>query len=217
MSIGIAVAIGDAVLLVADGRQSDAFTVHTDEAQKIVDLAKSLAVIQFGAVMASVTVLDELRAVSPLPTVGSEFMNFLTTSVCKAGANLVAAVIPGSADMSRIKVGFLVGGFDADGAYVGGALFGHGMSEPSELLVRPSPTPQFIVLGGETCGAEAYFKRDLERAYRVSGSDQSTFVCMIKRAAKKTIHYAASHDQNIGGRVQYCVLQREQANQRGFL
>lgn len=217
MSIGIAVAIGDAVVLVADGRQSDAYTVHTDEARKIVNLAQSISVIEIGAVMASTSVLDELRDVSPLPTAGGDFMKLLTESVRRAGAHLVSVVAPGSTDMSRIKVGFLTGGFDAGGAFIGGALFGHDMSEPSAQLVRPAPTPQFIVLGGETCGAEAYFERELERAYRACGSDQSTFVNMVKRAAKRTVHYAASHDRTIGGHVRYCVLRREQTSQCGSL
>ncbi|MEC4720512.1 hypothetical protein RY831_15220 [Noviherbaspirillum sp. CPCC 100848] len=217
MSIGIAVAIGDVVLMVADGRRSNAFSILTDQAEKIVDLNDSLVVIEFGAVMASTNVVDELRADSRLPVAGREFMDLLTRSIHSAGAFLVAAVIPDSTNLSRIKVGLLAGGVDADGAYIGGALFGHGMSEPSRLLLRPNSTPQFIVLGGETCGAQEYFEREIGRAYRASGTDRATLISMLKRAAKKTVRYAATHDNTIGGRVQYRILQPEHPTQSGFL
>lgn len=217
MSIGIAVAVGDAVLMVADGRRSNAYEVLTDDAQKIVELANSRAVIEFGAVMASAAVVNELKASSHLLLAGDDLVSSLTRMVQNAGTLLVASVIPESTDMSRIKVGLLAGGIDADGPYVGGALFGHGMSVPSAILARPTPTPQFIVLGGEECGAKEYFEDELERAYRVSGADQTTFISMAKRAAKSTVRHAASRDRTIGGRVQYCVLRHEQPVQRGFL
>jgi 20S proteasome alpha/beta subunit len=217
MSIGIAVAIGDAVLMAADGRRSDAFTVITDEAQKIVELADSQAVIEFGVVMASEAIVSTLRAADSSPMAGHELIGFLEKAVQNAGAFLVASVIPDSTDMSRIKVGLLAGGIDTDGAYVGGALYGHGMSQPSSVLVRPNPEPQFIVLGGEACGAQEYFMHELERAYLASGTDQSTFLSMAKRAAKSTVRHAASHDRTIGGRIQYCVLQKDRPIQRGLL
>lgn len=114
MSIGIAVAIGGAVLMVAEGRRSDAFTVLSDQAEKIVDLRD-------------------------------------------------------------------------------------------------------IVLGGETCGSQEYFGREFSRAYRASATDSTALISMIKRAAKKTVHHAASHDRTIGGRVQYRLLQVGYPTQRGCL
>jgi len=217
MSIGIAVAIGDAVLMVADGRRSNAYEVLTNEAQKIVELAESRAVIEFGAVMASTAVVNELKVSSHMLLNGDDLISSLTRAIQNAGTLLVASVTPDSTDMSRIKVGLLAGGVDVDGAYVGGALYGHGMNEPNAILVRPSPEPEYIVLGGEACGAQEYFKIELERAYRVAATDQSTFLSMAKRAAKSTVRHAASRDPTIGGRVQYCVLQSGKPIQRGFL
>jgi hypothetical protein len=217
MSIGIAVAIGDLVLMVADGRRSNAFAVQTNEADKIIQLSESRALIEFGVVMASASAVEELATASPRLTSGGELIACLSTAVRKAGARLVSVVLPDSTDMSRIKVGLLAGGIDAAGPYVGGALYGHGMNEPSVLLVRLNPAPQWIVLGGEACGAQKYFRHEIERAYGASGTDQNTFLTMAKRAAKKTVTHAASHDRTIGGRVQYCVIQHEQQLQRGIL
>ena len=216
MSIGIVVAMAESVLLVADGRQSDAFTVITDEAQKIIELTESLAVIEFGAVTASTIVVEELKVNKQVLIAAEELIGFLRKSVQNAGARLVASITPHSTDMSRIKVGLLAGGIDADGVYVGGALHGHGMSEPSTVLNRPNPMPQFVVLGGETCRANDYFEGELQRAYQVSASDQATFFSMAKRAAKRTISYAAGHDRTIGGRVRYCFLQHDRPILRGF-
>lgn len=217
MSIGIVVAMAESVLIVADGRQSDALTVITDDAQKITELTESLAVIEFGAVVASATVVEELKFNRQVLIAAGELIGFLRRSVQNAGASLVESITPDSTDMSRIKVGLLAGGIDADGVYVAGALHGHGMSEPWTVLNRLNPVPHFLVLGGETCRAYDYFERELRHAYQVSAGDQATFFPLAKRAAKRTISYAAGHDRTIGGRVRYCLIQQNQPTRRGVL
>lgn len=215
MSIGIAVAFENAVLLVADGRRSNAFEVVTDDAKKIVEINALQAAIEFGAVMASAPVVEQMKT-REQPIGGGDTIEFLTRVVYEAGADLIAKIAPGSSDRT-IKVGIVVGGFDLEGPYVGGVIYGQDMTEPSKTLDRPSPMPQYIVLGGEDCGAREYFSSELERAYRFSAGDQASFMSMAKRAAKKTVRYASSNDKTIGGRVQFWMLERGGQSQTGFL
>lgn len=218
MSLGIAIAVNDTVLLIADGRRSTASALITDRAEKIMQVNGALAVIECGDPAGANVAVAQLRGAVTASSSGRDVTNTIVDSVRKTAMSLLASVSPGTADMSRMNVGLVAGGIDAEGVYVGGAMFGHGMAAPATDLARPGPGElQFVVLGGEAVGAKAYFVELASRAMNVSGNDPHGLLIMLQRAAKKTIQYAASRDPSIGGRVQCLILAKGQLARASYL
>jgi hypothetical protein len=217
VSIGIVAATADAVLLVADGRQSDAQNVLTDQAQKVVEINERLAIIEIGVLMSSNAVTAKLKGVVGVQT-GDEYIILIRDIVREEGLSLFPRIAPGTGDMTRLKVGLLAGGIDDQGPFIGGAVFGHDMQDPHVQFYRPQPgSGQFVCLGGEVANAGGYFGSLAARAFKLASSDANGLIVMLQRAARKTVQHAARADRSIGGRIQYRVLTRRAPARAGFL
>jgi hypothetical protein len=218
MSLGVVIALDSAVLFVADGRRSTTDSIVTDQAEKIVPLTETLAVIEFGAEIGSNAAVEHLKRSRATLTTGEQATAAVTSGVQGGSAMVCAMVIPGTMDMTRLQVGLVAGGIDEKGTFVCGALFGHGMPEPASQLVRPnSGELQFMMLGGEAVGSHDYFRALATRALDVCGSDANGLLNMLLKASKRTVHYAATLDKTIGGRVQYLILAKGRPPRHGNL
>ena len=208
MSIGIAIALNDMVLLVADGRRPTADGASLQPAEKIITLDSALAVVEYGIDTGARTASTQLQQTLAASTTGRSVTDAIVDIVQRTGA----AGAPGT------LVGLIAGGIDADGAYVSGAVFGPGMQAPKTDLARPGRGEmQFVVLGGESIGAKAFFVDLATRAMNASGNDVNGLLVMLQRAARKTIRHAAHRDLAATGRVEWRLLVKGKPASAGYL
>jgi len=208
MSIGIAIALNDMVLLVADGRRPAGNGATLQPAEKIMTFDSALAVIEYGNDAGARAASTQLQQGLPAAPAGRGVTDLIIDTVQRAGA----AGAPGT------LVGLIAGGIDAEGAYVSGAVFGPGMQAPKTDLARPGRSDmQFVVLGGESIGAKAFFANLASRAMSASGDDANGLLVMLQRAAKKTIRHAANRDLAASGRVEWRLLVKGKPASAGYL
>lgn len=205
MSIGIAIALNDMVLLVASGRRPGS---NLAPAEKISALGDTLAVVEYGDDTGARSAAGHLGQTVTASSTGRTVTDMIVDTVQRTGA----AGAPGK------LVGLIAGGIDAEGAYVSGAVFGPGMEAPKTDLARPGRGEmQFVVLGGESIGAKAFFVNLASRAMNASGDDANGLLVMLQRAAKKTIRHAANRDLAASGRVEWRLLVKGKPASAGYL
>jgi hypothetical protein len=208
MSIGIAIALNDMVLLVASGRRPSGNLAPTERPEKITAFGDALAVVEYGDDTGARTAAVQLGQTVTASITGRSVTDTIVDTVQRIGA----AGAPGT------LVGLIAGGIDAEGAYVSGAVFGPGMEAPKTDLARPVPGEmQFVVLGGESIGAKAFFANLASRAMNASGDDANGLLVMLQRAAKKTIRHAANRDLAASGRVEWRLLVKGKPATSGYL
>jgi hypothetical protein len=205
MSIGIAIAVNDMVLLVADGRRPAG---SITPAEKIMPLHDALAIIEYGHDAGARAAATQVQQAVTLASTARSLTDTIVDTVQRTGA----AGAPGT------LVGLIAGGIDGEGAYVCGAVFGPGMAAPKTDLARPGRGEmQFVVLGGEAIDAKAFFTNLASRAMNVSGDDANGLLVMLQRAAKKTIRHAANRDLAASGRVEWRLLVKGKPATAGYL
>lgn len=210
MSIGIAIALNDMVLLVADGRHPGSQLAPTDRPEKITARGDTLAIIEFGDDVSARTAATQLQQAATASMTGRGITDAIVEIVQRSGTPL--------REVTGKQVGLIAGGIDAEGAWVGGAVFGHGLAEPLTQLARPGKGElQFVVLGGEPVGAKAFFTDLASRAMSASGDDGQGLLVMLQRAAKKTIRHAANRGYATAGRVEWRLLVKGQPTRAGYL
>ncbi len=208
MSIGIAIASNDMVLLVADGRRPSGNLAPTERLEKITPFGDALAIIEYGNDAGARSAALQLAQAVTASTTGRSVTDAIVDTVQGTGA----AGAPGT------LVGLIAGGIDAEGAYVSGAVFGPGMAAPKTDLARPGRREmQFVVLGGESIDAKAFFVNLASRAMNASGDDPNGLLVMLQRAAKKTIRHAANRDLAASGRVEWRLLVKGKPATSGYL
>ena len=208
MSIGIAIALNDMVLLVASGRRPSGTLAPTERPEKMTAFGDALAVVEYGDDTGARSAAVELGQTVTASITARSVTDTIVDTVQRTGA----AGAPGT------LVGLIAGGIDAEGAYVSGAVFGPGMAAPKTDLARPGPGEmQFVVLGGESIGAKAFFANLASRAMHASGDDANGLLVMLQRAAKKTIRHAANRDLAASGRVEWRLLIKGKPASAGYL
>ncbi|OWQ47866.1 hypothetical protein CDL60_04520 [Roseateles noduli] len=220
MTIVIAVALPDAIVMVADGRHSNSIEVVSDSAQKIFSLNESQILGVCGAVIGTEMAIAKLSQSAPsdAESLGNQ-LAYLSRVCAEHVIRLVTADTEGS---KHLKVGLIAGGFSEGRSFLAGGLFGSGMVEPDrQVRYASSEEPQQMVLGGEEVGSVQYFIDRLTDELRLrvqSGPvDAEVWVAAIIRAAELTIRHVAEHDSTVGGRISYRVLRRKQAEESGNL
>lgn len=220
MSIGIVVATNDMILMVADGRQTDItdLSVLNDSTEKIVPIHSSLSVIEFGMAANTAAIVEQLRLSLSLPEDGEQVLAIIRDSVHLSGLSAVGMNYGSVNDRSSVKIGIIAAGIDQGGLYIGGAMFGHGMTEPDFQFLRPGLCEaRYIILGGEEHGAQGMFASLALRALRASMGDPAGLLNMLQRAAKKTIRHVATLHPSVGGQVRYRVLAKDTPPRDGLL
>ncbi len=220
MTIGIAVALHDSVLLVADGRRSDAYRVHSDETEKVMQLRDDLGLIIFGAEIGTDMAIASLRIPGELPNDALAVAEKLKGLALGCASYVLALVIPEDRSMARIKVGLVAGGFDTGGPYLTGSLYGADMKGPDSTLLRAyRGGVQRILLGGEDAGAHEYFDRAAQHVLVTLGAranDSTVLLPHLLNVAESTVRYAAARDRTIGGRIMYHVMRPGKPIEVGF-
>lgn len=221
MTIGIAVAFHDAIVLVADGRQADAEKVHSDQAQKVVKVREDLGLITAGIVMATNRALAWILNPPGLPAEAPAIERELGNMVFAAGSSVLQMVRPEDRHLPQLKAALIAAGFDAQSAFVVGALFGSGMPKASTNLARSDPTDiKSIVFGGEDTGARARFDAIVRvhlAQFRGGLINSAVMIPVLLETAADAIRHAAGRDQSIGGRMQYLILRRGFPAETGFI
>jgi hypothetical protein len=219
LTILIAIALHDTVVMMADGRRSNRLAVITDRAEKLTLLHKKLVLAVGGAEIGTEMAEEELRrnAATSATTLRSQLANV----AFGCASHVMSLITPETYAQANVKVGLFTGGFDAQGCFLAAGLYGTGMQEPDSLLVRPSAdAPQFIVHGGEGVGAQEHFKQgmvDLLPFLGSSNPDRLAVGRLLVGAAEKTVRFAAQRDPTVGGRIQYRVLHNLGLGEAGFL
>lgn len=221
MSIGIAVATQDSVLLMADGRQSDGIAVLNDTAEKIVALRVDISLIVFGVVLGTDLATAWLRQPGALPNDAEAIATRLQDFAFASGLHVLQRVSPQERQMPRLKVGLIAGGLDTEGPFIAGALYGSGMTAAARVLARGSATaPKFIVLGGEETGSQAKFQEELDGVYSKLGqaTNQSEGLhSLLLAAGTRTVRFAQARDSTIGGQIQWSILRADRPPETGFI
>jgi len=220
VTIGIAVALHDSVLLVADGRRSDAYHVHTDQAEKVILLRDDVGLIVFGAEIGTDMAVSWISKPGALPNHASDVAKQVADFAFAAGGYLLQLIIPEQRTMPNLKVGLVAGGIDTDGPYLAAGLYGSLMERPDSALVRGAHgVPQRIVLGGEQANAQGHFDcaaLEVLRALGEHAADSEVLLPQLLLAAQDTVRYAETQDRTIGGRIQYRILRRGLPSETGF-
>lgn len=218
MSIGIVVATSSAVFLVADGRQSNAFTVLTNKAKKIVPITDSLSVIEFGAIDGTKAMVRDLKFALASNGEGKNVQAVIRDSVHRAGISLVSRVTSDSGNLARVKVGMLAAGIDSEGPFLAAALFESGMEAPSVQFARPRPgLPKVLGLGGEEQGALAHFIAQVSLSAHRQNGNLDGFLSVLQQASKTTIQHVAALDKTVGGKIRYRVMVKGMPPRDGVL
>lgn len=219
MTILMAIALSDAVVLMADGRRANKVEVITDAAEKIVPLRDDLMLAVSGAEIGTDLATAELRRGAAASA--AELVQQFNGLVLGCATHVMSLITPETRSQTHIKVGLLAAGFDTAGPFLAGALYGDGMQAAGSVLARPEAnTPRYVVLGGEEVGAEGDFRQRLTRVVgqvlqpSAGGSNRWS---PLLAAGAETIRLAAQRNSSIGGRIQYRVLQRGRSAQAGFL
>lgn len=216
MTIGIAIATTDTVLLVADGRQSTAEETVSDTAEKIHVLRDDLALISFGVGFSTDMVLQWMKH-EKVPRGAVEFSAYLRDRVWAAGSSLLQQLSPESRISDRMKVGLVGGGADSEGPYITGSLFGANMeSAASETSRCVNSTFVYMILGGEDVRSSDFFE-ELAKQSIASTTQPESIIPTLLRVAITTVRFAASGDRTIGGRIQFTILRQGQLPQTGFI
>jgi hypothetical protein len=220
MTVVIAVALQDAIVMVADGRHSNSVEVISDSAQKIFSLNEGQLLAVCGAVIGTEMAVAELARAAPVNAedLGNQLAHLSRTSA----EHVIRLVTPDTQGSTRLKVGLIAGGFSEGRSFLAGGLFGSGMVEPDrQVRFATAEEPQQMVLGGEEVGSVQYFIDRLTDELRLriqSGPvNAEGWIAAILLAAAITIRHVAEHDATVGGRISYRVLHRGQAEQAGNL
>jgi hypothetical protein len=220
MTIGIALALHDCVLLVADGVTSTEDEVTTREAEKIVPLRDDVALIVFGAEIGTKKALTWICESGGLPRDADAARHDLNTFVYGGGRYVLQSVPLEQRTSPRLKVGLIAGGIDTNGPYIAGAIYGSGMNQPSSDLARSiSREPQQIILGGESIGAHEHFKNAAGIVTKTLGplaDDSKVLLPYLLDVAEQTVRFAEARDRTIGGRITYRILRPNQPPETGF-
>lgn len=219
VTILIAVALRDAVLLMADGRRQNSIRVISDEAEKIVPLRANLMLGVSGAEIGTSIAAGALQQCAA--NEAGDLIEQMKGLAFDCANHVVSLIDPATRSQAHVKVGLLTAGFDSASAFIAGALYGDGMQSADSILVRPEwNAPQFSVVGGESVGAQADFhgrlSRVIDEVVQYPATNARALSVLIS-TAEATIRSAAQYDATIGGRIQYRVIQIGVAAQYGFL
>ena len=209
MSIGIAVTLPGAVLLVSDSRRTLPLVPDAppdDGVEKIRLIGANLGVIEFGVAYATEVAVTCLSA--KLIARPNNFVEALDECISAGWNSFVAALAP---DVDRthraVRAALVSGGFDAGGIFIAGVL--RDFATPNPTVVRRNLF-NFIVLGGEELAAERDFNRRATAAIRrVDRKDADSLHPIgeyMLEAAHETIRYVSRLDTTVGGSTRYAFL-----------
>lgn len=219
MTILVAVALHDTVVMLADGRRSNKVELITDIAQKVVPLGADLSLAVSGAEIGTDLAEAVLRTSAAKSALDLESQ--LADLTLQCASHVMSLISPETRAQAHVKVGLLAGGFEGTRSFLVAGLYGTGMDRPDSVGVfAVKGAPQWIVLGGEAAGAQAHFQRCLTNVISSmgdSGAANSDLRAAILAAGYETVRYAAERDPTIGGRVQFRTLRRGQSEEAGFL
>jgi hypothetical protein len=209
----------DTVVVLADGRRANKVELVTDEAQKVVPLRSNLSLAVSGAQIGTDLAEAALRASSAGSASGLRTQ--LADLAYQCASHVTELITPDTINEAHVKVGLLAGGFEGTKAFLVAGLFGTGMHRPDSVCVfAVQGTPQFIVLGGESAGAQDHFNERLSHVIKRvgdSGAANSELRAAILAAGYETVRYAAERDPSIGGRVQFRTLRLSHPEEMGYL
>ncbi|MEQ6436271.1 hypothetical protein V8Z74_14750 [Comamonas sp. w2-DMI] len=209
MTVLVAYALHDAVVLVADGRVSYPGEVITEDAVKWDVLNPSLTLGLSGVVDASSyarQVLSSCNAQS-----ADEWRDQIHATVIAAG-NLLPRVDDPVA-MERLKVGIAGAGYDDEGFFVAATLFGPAMQAAHSQFIRGCVgTVKFVVVGGaDGLDLQGHLTSQI-RKLKIPSSTEPTakvFHRQLAAAATTSIRYAARSDFSVGSKVRYTIKRRD--------
>jgi hypothetical protein len=211
MSLGIAIVLPSAVLLVADGRRTFPLVGNAsveNDVPKILPLHEELAIIEFGVVQATEPAVEYLQRCSIVRGGVREAVDCLEHSLQYGWLSFVARL---AADVDRshpaIRAALIAGGVARGTPFIAGVL--RDFSPPRSPTVSTS-TYDFMVLGGEEHGSQAEFKGRATTVIQQLGShanlfSRSLFEGMLN-AAGQTIRSTELVDPRIGGMIRYMLL-----------
>jgi 20S proteasome alpha/beta subunit len=218
MTVVFGLVTDEFVFLAADGRQSNAYEIQTDEAEKIAPINDTLAAAVLGAVIGSDLALDFASKHIASSDQAEAIEKKIQEGVFIGAKYVMDLIRPGDPSLSRIKVGMILGGLDAIGPYLVGGLFGTMMDRPSTVLCRGTGLkPSYIVLGGEDANAENYFANEILRIIQTSSKNYEALLEMLLQAVKATVQHTSSLDKTVGGRIQYRLHSTSGELRTGFL
>jgi len=217
MTILIAVALHDTVLMLADGRRSDQHNVITDQSEKIFPLKGKISLAICGAEIGTDFALEKLRP-STAQT-ASALCSQLARLSLEGTSHVLRQITPETRSDAFVRVGLLAGGFENAQAFLVAGLFGTGMDSPSSVNVSAvKGAPQYIVIGGEEVGAQAVFGERLKQVIECmgdSGAEKPAVRSAILAIGNETILSVAEHDARVGGMVQFRTLRHGQPDEVG--
>jgi hypothetical protein len=192
VSILLAVAVGDVVVLMAEGGE-------------IVALRENLALALSGPKVGTELAANELRNFTPAlaPNVLSQLKR-----VSFGAASHAAGLNGGGA-----RISLLAAGFDAHGAFVTGAKYEGALPKPESVLVRALDAVAFTVMGDDAAGTQAQFAAKLSSLFpegKLPEADRAQLASLLLDAGTETIRSAAP-----GSQVDYRILRRGQPAETG--
>ena len=211
MSIGIAVIIPSAVVLVADSRMTwpfDADKPPADNSKKIHVISDELAVISFGVTQVTNIAIGLLqnrpnleKSIQAIVTNAENSIHVAWESVCKC--------LDEDADKSHpsMRAALVLGGFSGMQPYLAGILRDFSTPKPPTLQNKHFG---YIVLGGESVDAPDVFHSNLLSRLEKSNHGIHTFsdilVEIVLNAAKDTIVFVEKDAHTVGGPIHYLLL-----------
>lgn len=220
MTILIATALHDAVVLMADGRRSSkAVTIETDTAEKVHLLRPRLMLAVSGAVLATNPAVRFLQSEGAHGA--SELRQQLVSLTLNGTRDVLELITAETRGQASFRVGLIAAGFDANGAFLVNGLFGTGMDSPwsDERRVQEGDI-QMMVVGGEECNPTDNYISELKRVFQGWRDEPLSSPVGLQRildAGRATVRYATERCADIGGRIQYRVIRANGYTEAGFL
>jgi hypothetical protein len=222
MTVGIAVIIPEAVVLVADSRKSwpfDKGKSPVDDSEKIHVFNDKLAVISFGITQVTDIAVRLLHNQTfmekSIPSIVSNVENSM-----QVAWESVSRRLDSGADKSHssMRSALVVGGLLGAKPYLAGILRDFSTPKPPTLQDKHFG---YIVLGGESVDAQDVFHANLLSRLEKSNHGIHTFsdilVETVLNAAKDTIVFVEKDDHTVGGPIHYLLLRSGHNAKKGIL
>lgn len=216
MTIIIGIVTLDTVLLIADGRQSTADEIIKDDAVKIRSFTNEISIATFGLIPGTNIAMAMLESDKDNCGNASEIGKAIEGCVSSATKFLLSQFDLQARSNPRMKVGIYSAGIDEEGPFITGTIDGSLMPAPTSDVIRFDGAPRFVVTGGESANAIAYFEAELIKIWRVAPEDLNSSLPILLGAARRTIAHASGVDPTIGGHMQYHYYTKGHALKAGF-
>jgi hypothetical protein len=220
MTIGIAVTMPNAVLLVADGRKTLPLVENSlvdDNVDKITVINNNLAIISFGITQATEPALENLKSLS----IDVNDMNVCVKSVKDSldiGWNSMVSRLATDVDRSKsfMRAALVTGGLVDQTSFIAGVM--HDFDVTKQPVIR-SGGLNTIVLGGDKYNSDTYFETKVVTFIQnthvsIEHFSESLFYGVLQ-AAGDTIRTISKYDNSVGGTIRYVLLRPSSTPIRG--